>query len=303
MDWDRRDLIKQAIGAGGFVLLGGVGIGALRRQRCHAKDVLWQQFMAEPTRLLAEKANDELNSLPILARQEMRDYFHGICLNVHSFVEEICANSFAEKLHACESEEQKHLLLNVAFSQKVVTATEVSNRVEVIANEVGTLLDSNWGRLCGKLADNWQEHLRTQRSDAKTLNVRSLADPYIIQSLNESRQRTYPIGQRPAISTTGREIGKAAILLLPVGYIMPQVGYPIFVLAALKSVWSWLLGRPKESLYQTDVSERLAILGNRVGSECEEELRKRIADLQHWQEEAIKQLAHNKVNESIPGLI
>ncbi len=302
MDSERREFIRQAIGAGGFVLLGGVGLGTRYLQQCNAREALLQQMLAVPTELLAEKATNELDSLPNLARQEMRDYFQGICLNVHGFVKEICSNSFAEKLRACSSDEQRQLQLNVAFSQKVVTATEVSNRVEVIATEVGTLLDSNWSRLCGKLADPWQKTLSVQRSGAKVLDIPSLTAPYIIQSLNAAREATYPIGQRPAISTTGREIGKAAILLLPVGYVLPQVGYPAFVLVALKAVWNWFLGRPSETLYQTDVSERLAILGNRVGAECEQELRKRIADLQHWQEEALKSVAHEKVNESIHAL-
>jgi hypothetical protein len=43
--------------------------------------------------------------------------------------------------------------------------------------------------------------------------------------------------------------------------------------------------------YQRAISERLALLGNRLGSEFEGEIRAQIGCLQAWQEEALKQTA------------
>ena len=54
--------------------------------------------------------------------------------------------------------------------------------------------------------------------------------------------------------------------------------------------------------YQRAISERLALLGNRVGSEFEAEIRTRVADLHAWQEQALKKAAASQAQETI-GLI
>lgn len=302
---DRRRFLKRASEKSAVLLLGGGLFSARFAQRAHARHTLTADLLSRSLPVLNRSETDELSTLPPRAHDEIRRYFHGVCLNVHGFAEHICSNSFATKLAQCAGDEQKHALLNVAFSQKVVTGTEVLNRVDTIAREVGVELDRNWSTVCEELNDSWKLALKPTSSSGERLDLLSLTDEIILQNLNEARSKAYPVGQRPAISQPIAEIGMAAILLLPVAVFGPEVAFPLFVARALSSAWSFVLGRlaHRAADYQLAISEHLSVLGNRVASECETEIRNRIADLHAFQQRAIELAATNKAREIVGAIL
>ena len=216
MDNERHEFLVNLARYGGIGLATICGVGAWVGKQSYARESLHRQMMDTVAPLLTDKATREWNELPSLAREEIRRYFHETCLNVHAFVEEICCDSFAETLHACRSEHEQHNLLNLKFSQKVVTGTEVLNRVETIANESGTVLDHNWETCCKQVADSWGASLSSGTS--RPANSRRFAnvEPVIRERLQQARGRAYPVGQRPAATESLESAGATAILLLPV---------------------------------------------------------------------------------------
>ncbi|HVX14164.1 MAG TPA: hypothetical protein VHC22_23460 [Pirellulales bacterium] len=302
---DRRLFLKKITRASSGVVVGGTLLSARFLQQAHARYALKGELLGKSLPLLNDKEAEELAHLPQKAQDDIRQYFHGVCLNVHGFTERVCSNGFAEKLKSCASDEQKHALLNVAFSQKVATGIEVLNRVDVIAGEIGAELDRNWSKLCGQLNDSWKLTLKSAMPSDQRLDLVAVTQDTILQSLGDARSRAYPLGQRPALSETISEIGKAAILLLPVAAGEPQVAFPWFLIRALVSAWSYVLGRLAHPAadYQLAITEHLAALGNRVAAECEQEVRRRIADLHTYQQQAIDVAATKKVNQIIGALI
>lgn len=300
MSIDRRTWLQGGAAAGAVALVGGVQYA----RRAYARNSLYQEMMNQAVPILTGKAATELDSMPTAASNEIQDYFHGICLNVHPFVIEICSNGFAEKLAGCGSDEQKQQLLNVAFSQKVVTAVEVLRRVETIATAMGKTLDGNWADCCKSLSVSWGTSLGKHSPALNTLDVMDLVQPLIVHSLDDARRQTYPVGQRPAISESIGKIGESAILLLPVAVASPELAFPVFVFTALREVWRWICGEMANQAadYQTAVTEQLSILAIRVGAEFEQEFRRRLADLQGIRERSLANVARQKAAEAIPGL-
>jgi hypothetical protein len=288
--------------AGGSAMVGMV-VGGRFIQQAHARDQLRQQLMNDAGPLLTEKAAGELESLPVKCRNEMREYFHGACLNVHGFVSELCSVSFGERLRGCRSIDEQHQAMSVLFTQKIASSAELINRVNAVATEAGGQLNRNWSECCKKLADLWQASV--SQYGMKELDVDKLVEPLIMQSVEDARRLAYPIGQRPGLGESVVDIGKSALLLLPFSLIAPGIVLPVFVSASLKSAFDFIKGqlnnRPEN--YQLAISEHLAILGNRVGSEFETEIKKRVADLHFWQDRALRTAADQKANELIPSFL
>jgi hypothetical protein len=70
-------------------------------------------------------------------------------------------------------------------------------------------------------------------------------------------------------------------------------------------VWRFVIDRLAHHTagYQAAISERLALLGNRVGDELQTEFKARIADLHAWQRQALEEAARQKAEESIPRIV
>lgn len=305
MNLSRRRFLSQAAKVGGPALIAGGLLTARLTQQAFGRAALRQEFIDATVPLLTGKVSGELEQLPASACKDIREYFHGICLNVHSFAEEVSSSRFAEKLATCATEEGKHRLIDLAFSQKVVTAPEVLNRVGVIAKEVGGHLDRNWSKCCSQVAEAWKVPLNRSKSGQQVTDLATLMEPFICKQLAEARGAAYPAGQRPALSGTILGIGRTAILLLPVALVEPQIAFPIFMVRALCYLWRWLMAQlsDRTAEFQTEISSRLALLGNRLGSEFEQEVRNRISDLHHWQERALEDAARQTANQAIPLLI
>ncbi len=122
--------------------------------------------------------------------------------------------------------------------------------------------------------------------------------------LSQAVQLTNADGQAPALGQTIGNIGKSALLLLPLvrfGKVGLLIGVPIFVVLAAQQVWEYVLGRLEDRRgdFQTAISARIALLGNRVEAEFERELRQRLTDLHTWQEKSVRETVSLTVEERV----
>jgi hypothetical protein len=79
------------------------------------------------------------------------------------------------------------------------------------------------------------------------------------------------------------------------------IGVPLFLVLAANHIWAFILGQLNDARadFQTAISARMALLGNRVGAEFEREVRERLSDLHSWQENAVRGTATLLVQERI----
>ena len=100
---NRRRFLKTGAVVGGCALTGvggcavAVGLGSWGR-KTYAASVLKQKLISDVTPVLKAKADSEIQALPVRAREEIKTWFHGKCLNVAAFTKEICASSYVEGL-------------------------------------------------------------------------------------------------------------------------------------------------------------------------------------------------------------
>lgn len=299
----RRELLTK----GGAVVFGGLGLGGfLWGRHAYAVDGLEQELLAKAAPTTTATGHDEMSSLPVRAREDIRLFFDGVCLDVHAFVSAVCSQGFVEQLAGCPSDTQRHQLMALKFEQQVVTAEEVLNRVRVIAEEIGTELDRNWSRCCTQIAKSWGVPLRVYDATISADSLASTVAPEIRLQIDQVIQRTTTAVARPAFGDVPVNIGKSALLLLPLApFASPHVVLPVFVGVALKHIIdpiiAWLMQSDPRDV-QRDVSKRMALLGNRVGAEFEREVRRRITDLHDWREAALQTVARNKAETAVQWL-
>jgi hypothetical protein len=189
-------------------------------------------------------------------------------------------------------------LLN-AFVSKVVSATEILNRVGIIAEEIGSELDLNWAACCARISNKWDLHIKPYGL-ATSSDFASRMEPLIRQGLDETLRRASVAGQRPALGNTVDKIGESALMLLTV-IDFPKFAIPLFALIALRHLIRYIVSQLNNKIgdYQRAISERLALLANRIGSEFEAEIRRQIANLHTWQEDALRVTADEQAQMAI----
>jgi len=291
----RREFLQAAALAGGAVAVGG----AIWGQAAYARRQLTQKLMSEALPELTQKEHAELLDLPVKGREEIRTWFHAPCLNSTEFVYEVCSNAFVEKLSACKTDYLKELCFLNAFVGKVVSQTEILNRVQVIAEEIGGKLDRNWATCCQRISAKWDIHVKTHGSTVP-VDFTNRMEPFIRTSLDEAVRSATVAGQRPAIGDTIASVGKSALLILPLrGH--PAVAIPLFALLALRHLFTFVMGvlNSRVGEYQRAISERLSLLGNRIGSEFEAEIRSRVEALHGWQEAALRKAAESQARDAV----
>ena len=296
----RRTVLKRFAGAGAGALIGATLIGGRMAERAYARGQFREKLLSSSAPLLSDKAKRELDSLPQAGKEELREYFHGICLRVEPFVARICSITFLEELRGCSSEQQRQMLFSVAFSQKVATPAEMLSRIDVIAIELGKHLDRNLSAGCRDLGRQWGKAIQLSRRES--LNVFGRIEPLIRSGLQDAISQAYPIGLQPPLSEVGLQLGRAAIMALRFIQVGPSLFWPVFIATALEPVFRFLISQitDRREDYQRAISEQLALTGNRVAMEFETEVRMRIADLHVQQEQAIHSIAEEEVNEAMP---
>jgi hypothetical protein len=300
MTMDRRTFLSGAATAGGLLLLGG---GFWGRQ-AYARSQFTQELVHAANPILTTKAHKELLDLPGRAREEMRRYIHGVCLNVHGFVDEVCSPDFAARLASRTTQQQQHELLLVVFMREVVTEAQVLNRVQVIAEDISRDLDRNWAACCEELAQKWELSVKEYRVKVTADELGDRMTPLVQRGIRQALEQAHTAVQKPALSDLPDEIGKSAMLLLPVTLQAPWAGWPLFVVQVLKPVFAYLLDQVKDRAHnlQFSVTDKLSQLGNRCGSEFENEVRLRIGDLHKWQDGAVESAARQQAEQLIRWL-
>jgi hypothetical protein len=294
---NRRKFLSGAASAGGLFLLGG---GFWARQ-AYARSRLQRELVRLSAPILANKAAREMPTLPETAREEMRRYFHGACLNVHGFVKEVCTSEFAERLAASGNPRQQRELVLLAFMREVVTEEQVLNRVQIIAEEISHDLDHNWAGCCAELANKWDVSVKEYKTTVAAQELTDRLTPLVESGIRQALDQARALGQRPALGDGIRGLGKSALLTLPLSLETPWQGWPLFAVVALKPVFDFFIARVRDrgSDLQWAVSEKLAALGNRMGLEFENEVRMRIADLHKWQDQAVEEAARQQADQLI----
>ncbi|MCZ2343166.1 MAG: hypothetical protein LC104_15440 [Bacteroidales bacterium] len=298
---DRRYFIQQGLGTGALAL--GAG-GFLFIRRSQARETIVSNMLDDALPPLTASGIRGLNTLPGRAREQIKRYFHGKCLNVSGFVNHICSNNFTERLGRCHTPDEKEACFLQAFCSRVVTEAEILHWVETIAAEIGSELDDEWTTYCAEMSLKWNTRIRGYGEPLVADQLTNRLSEVIRTDLSQAAHMAMTTDQRPAVGETIGKIGKSAVLLLPLvrfGSVGMGVGIPTFMILAAKHVWDYMMSRLNDCRgdYQMAISSRLALLGNRVGAEFEREVRQRITDLQIWQERSIRATATQLAEERV----
>jgi hypothetical protein len=290
---NRRNFVVGAIVA---TVLGGGVLGYREYARASMKSKLLNDAIPPLTSI----TSTQLNALPERAREEIKRYFDGACLNAQGFVSHICSQEFREVLGSCKDDHEREVAFLAAFCSRVATSAEILNHVELIAAEIGTELDSAWSGYCNAISSKWNTHLDRYGEPLSANGLVEQLSGLIRNELAQAVKESSKSNLAPAIGDTIGKIGESAVMLLPVARY-PNLFVPLFVVLAAKSIWDFIWGQfhdPQNDL-QAMISGRLALLGKRVGAEFEREVRQRLTDLHTWQEKSIRALASRLVDERI----
>ncbi len=284
---ERRDFLKVSGWTGGGLAVLGLRWG----RRVYARNQLETELREKADLILTQKSLSELRELPLSARESIRTWFHGPCLNAAEFARTVSSNAFREQVARCASADESEMLFLSEFLRHVVSETEILNRVVLIAEEIGDELDLNWAECCRDLSEQWDVGIRAYGSTLP-IDFASDLEPTIRSSVAECLALARAGGQRPALSETTEKIGQSAILLLPLAPI-PNLAIPLFVLVAAGHLYHYYASLQNNSSdrIQRAVSSRLSLLGNRIGAEFEAEVRTAIGRLHEWQHRAVTQAA------------
>lgn len=310
---NRRRFLREGL-AGGAIAVGAASFLFMRRSQVRAE--MTSRMLDDALPPLSATSMRQLNTLPARAREEIRRYFHGKCLNTEAFVSHICSSQFAERLSRCRTQDEREACFLQSFCGRVATDAEILFQVETIATETGSELDSGWDAYCTQLRGRWNARIHGYGSSLTMDELSNRLGVIIRTELAEAARQIISTYHRPAGSETIGKIGALALLLLPLAEVRVAVGpsavegrvnplvLPTFFILAARSVWEYITGRldDLEGEYRAVISSRLALLGNRVGAEFEREVRQRLTDLHTWQERSIRDTATRLAEERV-GLV
>ena len=296
----RRFLWAGMVGSG--LTLGVGGLLSIRRKQARA--AVSSRMLEEALPPLSSNAFKELQTLPLRASEEIQRHFHGACLNVEGFVTHVCSSGFGARLRGCPSSEEREACFLEAFCGRVAPEITMLRWVESIAAEVGAELDVAWEGYCTELSRKWNKHLRGYGRSLGMGELTVRLDGLVRTELGQAIHQASAANQAPAISTTVTKIGESAVLLLPLvrlGKVGLVIGVPVFFLHAVSHVWEFVEARleQRSGNYQAAISSHLALMGRRVGTEFEREVRRRLSDLHVWQQQAVRQTADRLAEERV----
>jgi hypothetical protein len=295
---DRRQFLTAAGTAGGIVLLGG---GFYARQ-AYARGRLSQELVDKAKPLLSGKARKELDALPNLAREDIRRYFDGVCLNVNAFAAEVCSPEFIDKLRQRRRKEEQHELVVQAFTRHTgMTDVQVMERVGAVAEAVGKQLDDNWLACCRELADDWNIVIDNYHSSVTADELSQHMAPVLERGLSEALRDAQRAGLKPILGGSIAEVGKSSLLLMSVSQEPGYSGLPAFAASGLRDAFESFLARVRDRSgeVQQAVTDRIAAAGNRMSLEFQKEVRARIQGLHRWQEQAVAEAAGREAEKLI----
>lgn len=290
-----------------FLGLAGLAGGSIYLRHSWSVRKVRGELLAAAEPPLIALHTKQIKDLPKRGAEEIRNYFHGRCLNVGSFVKHICSDQFRSRLRACATLEEKEQCFLLAFWEYVGSEGEMLTRVQQIAAELGTEIDSAWGHYCTQTCERWKASLNPYGASLSVEEFSRSVDQQIGFAIQKACQESRQAMLLTSVGDVAKEIGRSALLALPLlsfgkaGFV---VAIPVFVVLAVQSVWRYVVALyddPRPALQQ-QVSARLAHLGNRIAQEFEQTLRERLADLHRWQQEAIHDAADRISRERVPLL-
>lgn len=299
---ERRRFI-QTVGAGAGALVFG---GALWARAVLGRSQFANQLVSEASPILVKKEHSEIGSIPESASEELKLWFTGACLNSAQFIEYICEESFAARLGQFSTQRDRELCIENEFLSRVISHSEIYNRIELIAKEAGTTLDRNWKSCCDQIAATWKLKL-SARSMNLADSIQTRLETVVASELDMMISQSTSTANRPSLISSAVGIGKASLMLLPLVRLPAPynaVVIPAFALIALSHFANYAIGMltQDKGVAKAAISDRLAILGNRIAGEFSSELKTRIADLHAWQNKSLRKTAGEYAYESI-GII
>jgi len=295
---DRRQFLTGVGTAGGLVLLGG---GFWARQ-AYARGRLSQELLDKSEPFLTTKARKELEELPVIAREDMRRYFDGVCLNVNPFAAEVCSADFADTIRQMSRKDAQHQFVVQEFARHTgMTEAQLLDRVGSVAGKIGQELDGNWTTCCGDLAKDWNLVIKNYNVSVTGSELTERMTPLIENGLHEAMQQARKAGLKPILSGATIDAGKAALLLMAASDKPGYEGMPAFAADTLHSVFeSFLLRvRDRSGEVQRAVTDRIAAAGNKMSLEFQKEVRARIQELHKWQKQAVTEAANREAEQLI----
>lgn len=293
---DRRQFLSKS--AVPLALLGG-GSTFVYARTAYARSRRTHDLVEEARPLLATKALEELRTWPDDARERMRVWFHGPCLNAADFCHYVCSDAFVESLSFLPREEKERQVL-LEFDRRVVDAGAIRGQVDLVARETATQLDLSWENCLFRIAERWDTRMETGsfRSDALFEGI----DEAIRRDLTTARERAIQAGVRTTAREVGGTVARDVLLMLPLRLVLPHVYLPACVAASLLRFAEYVVGRlqNRAANVQREVSARLVELANGVGNDLREEFRTRITLLQDIQERAVRDQAQELAVATIP---
>ena len=298
----RRAFLKRSLAAAGGVALLGGGVGL---RRVHAVHRLGSEMMKEADPLISTREQRELDGLPSQARNQIRRYVHGLCLDCYQFAEEVCSAPFQDRLNNIADFEQRQQYVYLSFNKHVLNETQFVNRIRTIAKKVGSELDENWIACCAGVAEKWGVALRPYETGFGCEDLKRMAEPMIRSQLTAAIQDATTRSSQPTFVDLSSGIGVSAVMLFPVMVDSPYLGMPKFAMSAFfRPLFEYLTGlfRSRRANVQSLVTGRLKLLSERLGPKFEQEVRRRIADLHYWQYRAVKTVAHEQAGRTVGWL-
>ncbi len=294
---NRRQFLTSA---GWGALAVGVPGGYLFFRRGQLRAEARGRLLDEALPPLDQLSTTHLTRMPQWAREEIRRFFHGKCLNVESFASHVCSSSFVEQVGRCRTNEQREECFLAAFCSRVATEVEILNHVETIAGELGAELNAAWQTYCERLSDAWKPQLTALGSPSMSSDHLLNATAASIRGDIQAMVRTANANRLPALGESLENIGKSALLLVPLAFCGEAglaVGLPLFVISGIRSLWDYIWSRwdDRRADFQAAISGRLAMLGNRIGDGFQQEMRLRLNDLHTWRTNAVRKQADNIV--------
>jgi hypothetical protein len=278
------------------------GGGLLWASAAYARNSLRTLLVEEAAPVLSRQHAEDLQRLPQSASEQLRIWFHGPCLNAVAFAREISSLPCLERLRACPTRELREQCVLNAFTARVVSTAEILNRVDQTAEAIGAELDRGAAACYRQIAERWDRAVRPYgRALSEDFSVR--IEDAVRQTLAEALREARAQGEMPAAGETITEVGKAAIQLLPLAPVAPELAIPVFFLSALGPLMTFVLTRAGAAEAQEDLqaatSAQLALLARDLGAAFESEVRTRIVDFQGWQTAAVAAAADHYAREAV----
>ncbi len=298
----RRKLLSAGATAGGVILLGGLWFG----NRALARERLRSSLTADIATTLTAKAKTELTELPAAGARRIKTFFHGPCLNAHSFAQEVASESFRRKIDAVQDPKVQQSLVTDAFYRHVITPNEIHRKVKEIFLSTASELDGNWNETKEQIASKWGVSCH-DLLELKPLNLGKKIDAQI-DKIIESVKNTvrYQKSLLRYLLETGVGVaataGAVALLLTPATAPIGEAILPAVITYTISKLAQFIL-----SLFvdlkvdiQTRVTSRLSTFANTLATEFQQEMRRLIADLHRWQDQALGIVRDQLVDQALP---